>query len=135
MPNNNLPDIQDTLNHPTAIKGIDIDKIVEHRAKGLTYEEIGTLLGCNKSNIAYHLEKLGLNGELEDLEAWKKHKADILALKQREILKTLNLTELKKIPPGSRVVSFGILYDKERLERGQSTENLAVDTLLRDLDD
>ena len=29
------------------------------------------------------------------------------------------------MPVGSRLTGFGILYDKERLERGQSTENIS----------
>lgn len=103
---------------------IPIEDILEYRAKGLTYEEIGTLLGCTKSNICQRLKPY-LN-EIQGLDNYKKHRADVIAIKGRKILNSLTDEDIQKTPAGQRVMMYGILYDKERLERGQSTTNLDI---------
>jgi len=49
----------------------------------------------------------------------------------------MSLTEadIKKMSARDRVLAFGILYDKERLERGQSTENIAYADLTKGLEE
>jgi hypothetical protein len=68
-----------------------------------------------------------------EVEPFKRHRAEILAGKQAEILKSLTNEELKKASVYQRVGMFGILYDKERLERGQSTQNVAYAEMEREM--
>ena len=102
---------------------IPIESILEYRTKGLTYEEIGNLLGCTKVNIHYRLKPY--MDEINGLADYKKHRADVIAIKGRKILNSLTDEDIQKAPAGQRVMMYGILYDKERLERGESTHNIA----------
>ncbi len=51
----------------------------------------------------------------------------MLAEYQRKIIKSITASDIKEAKLKDRVVAFGVLYDKERLERGLSTENIAYD--------
>ena len=114
----NLPDINKTIDDV-----IPISKIIELRKRGLTYKEIGNILGCTRQNIELRLRPF--KAEIEALPSFKEQKADVLAVFQQKILNSLTPGDIKSMPVGSRLTGFGILYDKERLERGQSTENVA----------
>jgi len=63
--------------------------------------------------------------DIDALKDYKDNRADILADKQGMLLSSITPAEVKKMQPRDRVVAYGILYDKERLERGQSTQNVA----------
>jgi hypothetical protein len=63
--------------------------------------------------------------EPNTLESYKQHRADILAGKQEMILSSIDADSIKAMPIGQRIMSYGILYDKERLERDMSTSNVA----------
>ena len=114
----NLPD-----NNKTIDDVIPISKIIELRKRGLTYKEIGNILGCTRQNIELRLRPF--KAEIEALPSFKEQKADVLAVFQQKILNSLTPGDIKSMPVGSRLTGFGILYDKERLERGQSTENIS----------
>ena len=114
----NLPDINKTIDDV-----IPISKIIELRKRGLTYKEIGNILGCTRQNIELRLRPF--KAEIEALPSFKEQKADVLAVFQQKILNSLTPGDIKSMPVGSRLTGFGILYDKERLERGQSTENIS----------
>lgn len=108
----------------TAPKGIPIETILELRNKNLTLEQIGKIVGCTKQTVSQRLKDY--EPTFQKIEHLKKHRADILTLKQGEILNALTEDEIKKASPQVKGMLFGILYDKERLERGQSTENISV---------
>jgi len=110
---------------------IDLDRAIDLRLKGLTYQEIATIFGVTKSAVSERLT--GYIAENIDVQGFKTHRAEILAGKQAEIIKSLTDDDIKKSSPYQRVGMFGILYDKERLERGQSTANVAYADYSRDL--
>ena len=89
--------------------------------KGLTNTQIGKLLGISYVAVGNLIKRHGLNPK-EDT-AFKKDRADILASKQRLLLNNITVGKIKKMAVRDNVVSFGILYDKERLERGQSGDD------------
>ena len=53
-------------------------------------------------------------------ESYKEHRADILAGMQERILATVDEAAIKQASLMQRSAAFGILYDKERTERGLS---------------
>ena len=89
---------------------------------GLTYEEIAAIQGVSKQ--AVHKALQGLL-PTEDTDIYRSKRGDILAEMQRKILDSIDYHDIKKSPLGSRIVSAGILYDKERLERGLPTSILS----------
>lgn len=77
------------------------------------------------------LPKTTINGIIhriftaEQIQTFKSTEADTLAEKRAMILNTLDLDDIKGMAPRDRAMTYGIFYDKERLERGQSTANVA----------
>ena len=115
----------------TRNKGISTHTLIELRLKGLTYEEIAKVVGCHLSNVQVRLRRVDF--ELNGLKTFKASKGDILALYQRKLLSSISDADIKEAPLGSRVLAACQLYDKERLERGQSTSNVLAITAMIDV--
>lgn len=88
-----------------------------------TPPQIADAVHCGRQLVHQVLQRYGI--EANTLESFKEHRADILAGKQEAILNSIDTDAIKGMPVGQRIMSLGILYDKERLERGQSTANVA----------
>ena len=84
----------------------------------LTFQEIAKLQGVPKQAIQQRLKPLLPTPETK---VYQDNRADILSEAQLQLLIQLDPARLKKMSARDAVISFGILYDKERLERGQST--------------
>ena len=110
---------------------IDVDKAIQLRCKGLSYAEIAVHFNVTGEAVRDRIGGL-INTEF-DLEAFKKNRADILSGKQLELIKSLTEEDVKKASPYQKVGMFALLYDKERLERGESTSNVAYADLSESL--
>lgn len=109
----------------------DILQALDLRSRGLSYEKIGKILGINRNSIAAGVGKIGelLDNRNNKLTAYREHEADIIdAVRARMIdalyLKLEDPEEAKKIDIQRLIWGFGVLFDKARLFRGQSTANL-----------
>ena len=100
-------------------KPVPIEKLLKWRKQGLTYEEIGELAGISKQ--ASHQRLKPFRDAIENLPSFRKHRADILALLQSMLLSSLTEEDIKSMAPASRITGAAILYDKERIERGEHT--------------
>lgn len=87
-----------------------------------TQAEIAEIANTSTAHVTQILNRYGIDRNA--LDSYKKHRADILAGKQEQILNSITEDDIKGMPVGQRVMSYGILYDKERLERGESTANV-----------
>lgn len=118
----------------TPNRGSKAPAIIEIKTKhpDLSSVEIGKMVGCDHSNVIRTLQRYGIDkAETED---YKSHRADILAGIQVKLLKSITDEDIKGMPVGQRFMGYGILYDKERLERGQSTSNESIIvTQIRDM--
>lgn len=101
-------------------KFIPIETIIEYASKGLSLSEIAKLCNCSKQNVHQRLQAVAFNKT--DLENFKNHRKDVFAFIQSKLLNSLDEETIKEMNPYQRVISAGVLYDKERLERGQPTE-------------
>lgn len=110
------------INSP-APKGIPISKLIEYRNKDLSYQDIADLVGCSKPNVYARLKQY--DGEIKSLKSYKENRADVLAVVGSKMLNSLTSNDIEKASAYQRVGMFALLYDKERLERGQSTSNIA----------
>lgn len=117
----------------TAQKGILLQDIIELVNKGLNYSQIARVLKCSKNNVIQRLKTVGYNQQ--SLENFKKHRGDIFAFIQSKLLNSINDETIKEMQPYQRIISTGVMYDKERLERGQSTQNIDTWTLTASLKD
>ena len=113
---------------PQHIKGIGIETMLELRDKNLNHGQIAQLLGCDRSNVSRRLAKY--KPTFEKITGHKKHRADILTSVQARLLDSVTDEKINDCTVPQLTVAYGILYDKERLERGQSTQNMSVASLI-----
>ena len=125
-----MPEPQHNNPPINATKGIPLYDIIDCiENKGLSLTDTGKLLGTHKSNVSRRLKAAGYRPKY--LQHYKDHRADILASYQQIILNSINPEDLKKAGLSQKMMAYGVLYDKERLERGQSTENIAYQDTLK----
>jgi transcriptional regulator with XRE-family HTH domain len=105
-------------------KDIPIETLRELRAKKLSYEQIAKVVGCDKANVWRRLN--GFDVTLEDTEEFKSNEAFVLNNLRLRIANAINDEEIKKAPLQTKLMAYGILYDKHRLETGQSTSNTQI---------
>ncbi len=110
----------------TANRGSKAPQIVAiaQQHPDLTTTEIGKMVGCNHSNVVNTLKRYGIQKASTD--DYIANRAQVFAGLQERILKSITDEDIKKTPAIQKVTAASILYDKERLERGQSTDNIGV---------
>ena len=104
----------------SAPKYVPIAKLIELRKKGLTHKEIGKIVGITRENVTRRLCDVDIPG----IETFKRNRADVFAYHQEKLLNSITQSDIKKAPMRDKIVAAGILYDKERLERDLSTQNV-----------
>ncbi len=111
------------VGHPGKRNIIPIELLVDmYVRKKMNVTEIAKALNLTHGTVSLRLSNAGV----PSLDQFKANRSDIIALKQANILNSFNEIDIKKMQPRDKIVSFGILYDKERLERGLSTSNVSM---------
>ena len=105
-------------------KDIPLETLISLRNKGHSLEEIAKIVKCSKQNVQQRLESFGYSKER--VENFKENRADVFAFLQSKILNSIVDAEIEKLNPYQRIVGASILYDKERIERGQSTGRIDI---------
>jgi transposase len=108
-------------------------KAVKLRLQGYTYDDIAVKLGCGKSTVSECLNRYFPEGR--GLSVYRNHKADYLQSKQAQLLHALDESKISAMSGRDLVVATGVLYDKERLERGLSSANISVQDISSDLNE
>lgn len=101
---------------------IDIYQALKQYEDGVTYQELAKAYGCSAQNVHQRLSPY--IKRRKEVQQFKENRADLLADIQEKILSSIDDKLIKKAQLLQRVDAAGKLYDKERLERGQSTENI-----------
>ena len=103
---------------------VDVGKAFELRMKGMAYTDIAKVLGVSKQAVHSRLQRF--TKTLENPECVKVYDENVdtlLSSAQLSVLdKALDRSKLKAAGTLQLVTSFGILFDKQRLVRGQSTQ-------------
>lgn len=123
--------LPDGIDRTKRNKGIPIETIIEYRKRGLSINEIAKLCGCSKQNVHERLETVGYDDK--DMENFRRHRAEVFSFIQSKLLNSLDLETIKDMNPYQRIISASILFDKERLETGKSTENIDVHQIYKDI--
>lgn len=105
-------------------KDIPIETLISLRNKGHTLEEIAKIVNCCKQNVHQRLDAIGYSKER--ITNFKENRADVFAFMQSKLLNSIDDAEIKRLNPYQRIVGASILYDKERLEMGQSTARIDI---------
>lgn len=103
-------------------KGIPIQRLEELRAKGLSYSQVASIVGCSKANVLLRLQSRDL--QVDDIETFKDNESQVLTQLRHRIISSITDDEIKKAPLATKAMVYGIAYDKYRLETGQSTQNI-----------
>lgn len=93
--------------------------------RGMTNTQIAERFGVTQQTISERLLRLGIKRSefsVNIVQAFIKKKPDLLAFKQKQILDAMSIEKIEKAPLNVLGPAFGILYDKERIERGLPTE-------------
>lgn len=111
-------------------KNITFDQIryIKTTNPDLSAREGGLILGCSEANIKQHCRRNGTTwaGIIKEIENYKNNRADVLAGLQDKLLRSVTDETIKKANIRDLAIAYGTFYDKERLERGQSTQNHVV---------
>jgi len=126
MPETALDIIDDTDQDIVSLPPIDRDKLFNLRAtKGLSLSEIGKLTDVPKSTVFYYVKRWNIPTS-KQLSRFKDNRADLFADQQRRIADTIDDECIKKASLVQRSTTICQFYDKERLERDLSTNNVSV---------
>ncbi len=113
----------------TGPKGIRVEDIIDYKRRGLSQNQIAKLLDCSEFNIS---KRLAPHRQLIDATTkYINNRPFILALEQEKIRQHITPAKLAKASARDLAVMFGIFYDKERLETGQSTQNIAYADMVK----
>lgn len=114
---------------------VDVGRALELRLKGASYQEIADIQGVTKQAVNSRLAafKLLLN-DPDAVNAIDAQRDKILtAGLGKLLLATLDDRAIKRCSTLQLASSYGILFDKQRLIRGESTNNIDVRSVLQHL--
>lgn len=93
----------------------------------MTITDQAKLNGVSKQALSKLLKRHGV--QAENVDAYKEHRADLFAGKGELCLSLIDEDAIKKMidkAPMAAVTLMNSCYNNERLERGQSTSNVAT---------
>jgi len=88
-----------------------------------TVREIAAGAGVSKTTAQAYLSKWGINKT--ELDTFVENRNSIVKSKQQLVLDALTQEKANKSTFKDLAVAYGILLDKDRLESGESTSNIA----------
>jgi hypothetical protein len=100
-------------------------------AEGRTYHAISKEINRSPHTVKRYL--LSSSEVIEEVEEKKNELAKMFEGLAKRMITSISDEDILKISAYQRTISAGISTDKMRLLKGQSTENLAIDTTLRNL--
>lgn len=110
-----------------------IDKIINYHSLGLSIRDIEKLVPAQRDQIHKVVRAWSSPAERKGLEIFKANKADVLAMFQRKLLYGITDEQLRRMTVQQRILGFAILFDKERLIRGQPTQISMLASVVADL--
>lgn len=93
-------------------KHIPIEDIINLRAQGYTYDEIGAKLGCSNANVCKRLEPW--DEELRSLPFYQHNRSSIFDILEAKIAFSFNNDDFKKASFRDKFIALGILRDKSK---------------------
>jgi predicted transcriptional regulator len=113
-----------------------IEKILKYNAGGISSPDIAKMLSVSPSAVQKVIQRyLPTKADRKALEIFKTNKADILSIFQRKMLYSITDEQIDAMSVSQKMMAFGILFDKERLLRGQPTSISAIASVIRSVRD
>ena len=121
------------------INRVDVAEAIKLRlVNGYTLQDIANRYGVSKQAVSMRLSKvfgiLKQDDNIEGLQAYREHQA---ALIDSAAMKMLSLAvdpaRLKGLKSNQLIWNFGVLFDKSRICKGLSTDNINIMALTGDI--
>ena len=125
--------LRQQAHHGRGSAEVPIERLLKLHADKLSYRAIAQEVGGDVANVYRRIKHH--EASQEGTELYKLHRGDIFAALQERLISSLSDDEIQKMAPRDRILGVGILYDKERLERGQSTSNVDIHANIRKIAD
>jgi hypothetical protein len=94
------------------------------KAKNYSDKQIGEMVGLARETVTRKIASYKeMKSKANDFAA---RRVDALVNVQRLCIDSITLDEIKSLKVPQRIWVMGVLYDKERLEKGKSTANIAI---------
>lgn len=114
------------VDNKTRANKISNETILQLRKDGHTLQQIADMYGITWQSVQKRLGTItNWVSQIKGCEPFKKNRADVLASIQEQALSHITPEKLEACSAPQLITVAGIAYDKERLERGQSTQNIA----------
>ncbi len=91
-------------------------------AGGLSYEKIGVIAGISKQAVQQAMKRAGYDPA--GIKHFRDNESDSIAGKRKMILAAMDQKKAEKASIRDLSISYGVLYDKGRLQDDRSTENI-----------
>lgn len=107
---------------------IDIRRAIKQRLTGMSYKDIATSHGVTKQAVSQALKPImEMVGDPDVVKAFQDNRADVMdGLSAQLARKLLDPAKIEKASINNLAYALRQLYDMGRLERDQSTANVAV---------
>ena len=127
-----LPAMSDTIDvkkKPRKGERAALIRKLNLRYPELSDSELARRAGCSPSNVSQVLKSFLGNHTEEKLRDFQSNTANVYDALKMRFLESVTQAKLAKCPPGTAIISAGILHDKAALLRGQAT-SMNVNVLL-----
>ena len=94
-------------------------------AAGFTHDEIAAHFGVNRSAVTKMIARMDLIREASNPAVFQEKMQEEILVRMETILKYMSPEKMNKASLSQLIMAFGTLYDKMRLHRGESTQNVA----------
>jgi hypothetical protein len=118
------------VNRPTKIP---LALVIAELKSGKTAKQIAAQYDVTPETVWLMLRRQGFS--IRSLQAYQATKADLLAFRQSQVLEAMDHEKISQASLRDQATTFNILHNAERLERGQSTNNINVAALNMELAD
>lgn len=127
------PTIKRKRGRPKGSTILPLAVIVAELKAGKTARQIAQTYGLAPASVGQRINKAGIS--LVGIRAYKAHRADLALAKQSQILEAMSPDKIEKASLRDQATTINILHNMERLDRGQSTENVAYHSIASELTD
>ena len=92
---------------------------------GLTHEEIASYFGVSREAVSKMVARMDLVRETTNPSLFQQRMEEEILIRMESIMRYMTPDKMTKASLSQLVMALGILYDKLRLQRGESTHNVA----------
>lgn len=104
----------------------DKTKLKRLHMAGLNHDEIAEFFGVSRVAVTKMVGKMGLDCPKYTPEEFKARMEHEMLERMNKLLGSMTPDKIASASLSQLIMAFGILYDKVRLQRGESTQNVAA---------